>query len=140
MKSWDDLKNELGITRAAMIRRAVDVYKMFVHQQLNGDSSNVIMKQLEEIETLIQSLKSQKEYKLEQIKEIEKQVPKPDILNYEGLKEDIISALKNWGPKSLVMISRLTKIDEPIAFVILKSLKDERLVDLNKQFEWELIE
>jgi hypothetical protein len=148
LKRWDEQRIKyFGGPRAQFMRSAIDFYLMFLKQELEGTSNSEIKKQLDAINEKIQVLTNQKERNDSRMLEIEGQLPLDEIPNatYLKLKESIISVLKNFGSQSIKNIPYYldppdNEIEGSFLFLILQRMKKDEIVDLNKFYEWELIE
>ncbi|MFW9970923.1 MAG: hypothetical protein ACFFDF_12060 [Candidatus Odinarchaeota archaeon] len=140
LKKWDDLAKSVGVNRTSMIHNAVQVYELFIENQLNGDQKESILEQLEQIKILIEGLEYRELQLNKEQKEIEKEFKSIDIDNLEDfniISEKILKLLENWGALPYETIA--THLGYPlwIIWTVLKKLKQKKKVKVERG-EWSL--
>jgi len=138
----DELKNKLGISRAALFSNAFRIYKVYPEDFLNKNSENetdLMQEQLYRIETILNSISAQesiiKENLLNQINN------EPDISKtptYPEIRGQILGWLEKFQSLSTPTLAKLMGLEEGFMFTICSQLKRDKFITLNEQFEWKI--
>lgn len=140
LKEWDNLAEELGVSRTAMIHNAVNIYRLFIEKKLDSKQKEAIEDKLNSIEALLEGLRAkrtliEKEDKREvnEVKELEK----PTIKDYDTIQNDIVKLLRSWGSLSEETIRSHLHYPGYLIWVVLTKMKKEKIVYI-RNGEWDL--
>lgn len=141
LERWDKLADEVcSGNRTALIHNAVRIYELFIANQLNGDQTQSIETQLEQIKLLIEGLHERANLLNKKEKEIDdefKKIDTTEIKDFDIVAKRILDLLEGWGslPESTIQ----THLNYPgwIVWTVLKKLKTMKKVKVERG-EWKL--
>jgi hypothetical protein len=142
LKKWDELAQSIGTNRTDMIHNAVQIYELFISNQLNGNRESSIIAQLEQIKMLLKGLDQREKILHEEQDEIENSLNSIDIDDHGDfavVADKILDLLKNWGSLSSDTISIHLNYPGWIIWTVLKKLKSRKKVKVENG-EWMLFE
>ncbi|MFX1236334.1 MAG: hypothetical protein ACFE8P_01295 [Promethearchaeota archaeon] len=140
MKQWDDLADSIGTDRTSMIHNAVQIYELFLTNQLNGNKQESIIEQIEQVRILIEGMQHKEDQLLQEQHEIEEtfnNIDIGDIEDFNIVSDRILELLQNWGSLQSDTISLHLKYPGWIVWTVLNKLKARKKVKVNNG-EWML--
>lgn len=130
----------MGIDRTSLIHNAVQIYELFLSNQLNGSKEDSIIKQIEQIKILVEGMQQKEDFLLREKREIEdrfNEVSIDDIEDFNLVAERILDLLGNWGKLQSDTISLHLKYPGWIVWTVLNKLKARKKVKVENG-EWSL--
>lgn len=150
LNRWrEKIQNRVGNAgRTAVIKTSMKIYEMFLDGHLTGQTSEEILTELVEIKSFLNALKDSFDLmiknKYRELQEIEDELPDGEIPNYDLFKDEIIRVLREEGSQSVyslpLFMSMEKRIQGPLLFQVLKRMKDQGIVKINRLHGWELID
>ncbi|MFX1399372.1 MAG: hypothetical protein ACFFAS_20300 [Promethearchaeota archaeon] len=140
LKQWDDLADSIGTDRTSMIHNAVQIYELFLTNQLNGNKQESIIEQIEQVRILIEGMQHKEDQLLQEQHEIEEtfnNIDIGDIEDFNIVSDRILELLQNWGSLQSDTISLHLKYPGWIVWTVLNKLKARKKVKVNNG-EWML--
>lgn len=134
--------------RTDVIKNAMDLKELFLDGVLTGGTiSDEMVKDITEMKSFLQSIRNSLnsliEKKYQNLEEIESELPIEQIPNYDIYKQEIIRVLTEQGTQSIYSLPQWMdfekKIEGPSLFLVLKRMKDEKIIKMNRLFGWELV-
>ncbi|MGQ4874524.1 MAG: hypothetical protein ACP6IY_10685 [Promethearchaeia archaeon] len=137
LRKWDELAARIGISRTSLIHNAIEIYNLFINNQLNDNRDDAIKEQLNQIEELIKGLELKKRLLEKENEKIDSELAVSDIeiKDFNIVAERILSLLRDWGALPESTIAAHLQYPGWIVWTVLKKLKANKKVKVERG-EW----